>query len=89
MEEYNNILELSPEALEEIAGGKDQKVTATKAGIDIHSGPGKNFNVIATTTSGAMANYTGEMRYIEGEAWVHVRWNGKSGWILAKYVKIV
>lgn len=89
MEENNNILELNPEELEQATGGKNQKVVAKKAGYKVYSGPGKTYAVVATTTNQAIANYTGEMKYVEGEAWIHVKWDGKSGWILAKHVKIV
>ena len=89
MEENKNMQELNLEALEGVSGGKNQKVMATKAGVNIHSGPGKEFAVIAKTTKNAIANYTGELKYVEGEAWIHVKWDAKSGWIMAKYVKVV
>ena len=89
MENNENIMELSAEELEKIAGGKNQKVQAIKAGVNIHELPGEKQRVIAKTTSGAIANYTGEMVYVEGKPWIKVKWDGKSGWILAKYVRIV
>jgi hypothetical protein len=82
-------MELSAEELEKIAGGKNQKVQAVKAGVDIHELPGEKQRVISKTTSGAIANYTGELVYVEGKPWIKVKWSGKSGWILAKYVKIL
>ena len=45
--------------------------------------------VIAKTTANAIADYTGELVYVEGKPWIRVKWAGKSGWILAKYVAIV
>ncbi len=89
MENNENIMELSAEELEKIAGGKNQKVQAVKAGAHIHELPGEKQRVISKTTSGAIANYTGELVYVEGKPWIKVKWNGKSGWILAKYVKIL
>lgn len=89
MDNNENILELNAEELEKIAGGKNQKVQAVKAGVNIHELPGEKQRVIAQTTSGAIANYTGELVYVEGKPWIKVKWSGKSGWILAKYVKII
>lgn len=89
MDNKEIINELSAEELEKIAGGKDQKVQAVKAGVNIHELPGENQRVIAKTTSGTIANYTGELVYVEGKPWIKVKWSGKSGWILAKYVKIL
>lgn len=87
MEENNGIIELSDQELEAASGGKHTKVMATKAGVNIRSGPGKNFAVIARTTEKAVATYTGEMVFVEGRKWIRVAWNGKSGWICADYVK--
>ena len=89
MDNNENILELNAEELEKIAGGKNQKVQAVKAGVDIHELPGEKQRVVSQTTSGAIANYTGELVYVEGKPWIRVKWNGKSGWILAKYVKVI
>lgn len=89
MEENKNMQELNLEALEGVSGGKNQKVIATKAGVKIHAEAGSDAPVISKTTEGAIANYTGDMKYVKGEPWVKVKWNGKSGWILAKYVKVV
>ena len=88
--DYNDeIMELSAEDLEKIAGGKKQKVRAIKAGIDIHELPGDKQRVIAKTTANAIADYTGELVYVEGKPWIRVKWAGKSGWILAKDVAIL
>ena len=88
--DYNEeIMELSAEDLEKIAGGKNQKVRAIKAGVNIHELPGEKQRVIAKTTANAIADYTGELVYVEGKPWIKVKWNGKSGWILAKYVRVV
>ncbi len=89
MDNNENILELNAEELEKISGGKNQKVQAVKAGVNIHELPGEKQKVIAKTTSGAIANYTGELVYVEGKPWIKVKWNGKSGWILAKYVRVI
>ena len=89
MDNNENIMELSAEDLEKIAGGKNQKVQAIKAGVNIHDLPGEKQHVIAKTTSGAIANYTGELVYVEGKPWIKVKWDGKTGWILAKYVRVV
>lgn len=90
MEENKGIFELNPEDLEQVTGGKNQKVIAKKGGKKIHSGPGETFAVVAKTTAGAIAYYTGEMKYVKGEAWIHVKWNdNKSGWILAKDVELI
>ena len=82
MENNENIMELSAEELEKIAGGKNQKVQAVKAGVNIHELPGEKQRVIAKTTTGAIANYTGELVYVDGKPWIKVKWSGKSGWIL-------
>ena len=87
--EENNFVELSQQELEEVFGGKNQTVRAGKVGAPIHSGPGSEFAVIAKTTKDAIATYTGEMKFVKGESWIHIAWNGKAGWILAKYVKTV
>ena len=89
MDNNDNILELSAEELEQISGGKNQKVRAAKPGVNIHELPGVNQRVVAQTTANAIANYTGDLVYVEGKPWIKVKWGGKSGWILAKYVKIV
>ena len=89
MDNKDNIMELSAEDLEKIAGGKKQKVRAIRAGIDIHELPGEKQRVIAKTTANAIADYTGELVYVEGKPWIRVKWAGKSGWILAKYVAIL
>jgi hypothetical protein len=89
MENNENMFELSAEELEKIAGGKNQKVRAVKAGVKIHELPGEKQRVIAKTTANAIANYTGELVYVEGKPWIKVKWDGKSGWILAKYVRVV
>ena len=89
MDNKENIMELSAEDLEKIAGGKKQKVRAIKAGVNIHELPGEKQRVIAKTTANAIADYTGELVYVEGKPWIRVKWAGKSGWILAKYVAIL
>ena len=89
MENNENMFELSAEELEKIAGGKNQKVRAVKAGANIHELPGEKQRVIAKTTANAIANYTGDLVYVEGKPWIKVKWDGKSGWILAKYVRVV
>ena len=90
MEENKNMQELDIEQLEGVTGGKkNQKVMATKPDVRIHSEPGTDKPVVSKTTQGAIANYTGDLVYVKGEPWVKVKWNGKTGWILAKYVKIV
>ena len=89
MENNENMFELSAEELEKITGGKNQKVRAVKAGVNIHELPGEKQRVIAKTTANAIANYTGDLVYVEGKPWIKVKWDGKSGWILAKYVRVV
>ena len=89
MENNENMFELSAEELEKIAGGKNQKVRAVKAGVNIHELPGEKQRVIAKTTANAIANYTDDLVYVEGKPWIKVKWDGKSGWILAKYVRVV
>ena len=89
MDNKEIINELSAEDLEKIAGGKNQKVQAVKAGVNIHELPGEKQRVIAKTTANAIANYTGDLVYVEGKPWIKVKWDGKSGWILAKYVRVV
>ena len=87
MDNKEIINELSAEDLEKIAGGKNQKVQAVKPGANIHELPGEKQRVISQTTSGAIANYTGEMVFVKGDPWIKVSWGGKTGWILAKYVQ--
>ena len=89
MENNENMFELSAEELEKIAGGKNQKVRAAKARVNLHELPGEKQRVIAKTTANAIANYTGDLVYVEGKPWIKVKWDGKSGWILAKYVRVV
>ena len=89
MNNNEEIRELSTEDLEKISGGKKQKVRAVKAGVDIHELPGAKQRVIAKTTANAIADYTGELVYVDGQPWIRVKWSGKSGWILAKYVAIL
>ena len=89
MDNKEELFELSAEELEKITGGKNQKVRAIKAGVNIHKEPGEGKEIVSQTTAGAMANYTGDLVYVKGEPWIKVKWNGKSGWIKAKYVKIV
>ena len=37
----------------------------------------------------SVATYTKEARTVEGKTWIHVKWSGKNGWIIADYVKIL
>ena len=89
MNNNEELFELSAEDLEKIAGGKKQKVRAARPGVSIHELPGEKQRVIAQTTTNAIADYTGELVYVEGKPWIKVKWGGKSGWIMAKYVHIL
>ena len=89
MDNNDNILEMSAEDLEKMSGGKTQLVRAAKSGVNIHELPGVNQRVVAQTSANSIANYTGDLVYVEGKPWIKVKWGGKSGWILAKYVQIM
>ena len=89
MDNHEEIFELSAEDMEKITGGKKQLVRAAKSGVNIHSLPGENEPVIAQTSANSIANYVGEMVFVKGNPWIKVSWNGKSGWILAKYVQVM
>ena len=89
MDNNEKIFEMSAEDLEKITGGKTKEVQAIKSGVNIHDFPGEKQRVIGKTVAGAIAKYAGEMVYIEGKPWVKIRYNGTSGWILAKYVRII
>ncbi len=82
-----NIFELNEEQLGEVTGGKEQKVMATQGGVNVRSGPGTSFGVVAKTQKGSIATYTGEARVVEGKLWICVKWSGKMGWICEDYVK--
>ena len=95
MEENMNVFELSTDEMEQVSGGKDAvsvkkgaKVIAKKAGAKVLTGPGKDFAEVAQTTAGAIATYTGELKFVDGEPWIRVTWNSKSGWIKASNVKL-
>ena len=86
--DQNDIFELSVDELEGVTGGKGTTVVAKKDGVNIRSGPGTHYAVVAKTTKGSKATYANETVFVDGKAWIRVTWGlNKSGWICSDYVK--
>ena len=82
------VLELNEEELNEVSGGKKRVMATSNA--NVRTGPGKEFAAIGKAIEGKTAVYTGETKSDKkGNAWYKVKVGGKTGWISAKYSKIV
>ena len=83
-----DFLELNYEELEEISGGKKRVMATSNA--HVRTGPGKEYSAIGTAKEGKTAIYTGDTKVdSKGRAWYKVKVGGQTGWICAKYSKIV
>ncbi len=81
-------LELNDEELNEVSGGK-KRVMATENAY-VRTGPGKEYAAIGKAKEGKTAIYTGETKVDnKGRAWYKVKVGGQTGWICAKYSKVV
>lgn len=80
-----DMMELTEEMLEEIAGGK--KIIATGS-VKIHSGPGLDFAVIGYLRKGDSLTYDGaSQKDNRGVRWYRVKYQGSFGWVSSRYSK--
>ena len=85
--EYNeqDMMELTDEMLEEVAGGK--KIVATGT-VKIRRGPGLDFGVIGYLSKGDSLTYDGASeKDSRGVKWYRVKYNGGYGWVSSRYSK--
>ena len=85
-----NMVELNPEELEEVSGGKGagQKIKAT-GNVHVRKGPGLDYAEMGVINKGSTVEFLGEVKYDNRKVgWYKVRYKGKTGWISSKYSKI-
>lgn len=90
-EKNENMVELNPEELEEISGGKSagQKIKATGS-VNIRKGPGLDYAEMGAIGAGETLPFLGEVKIDNrGVAWYKVSFKKKTGWVSSKYSKII
>ncbi len=63
-------------------------VLVTGNSVNIRSGAGTNYGVITSVKKNTKLTYLGE-KTVSGKKWYNVKVNGKSGWIISTYSKLV
>ncbi len=82
-----NIVELEDAELEEVAGGKDI-LKVRKGEVNIRSGPGKEYGVVAIMLRGdELLNLYEKKKDKHGKTWMKVRAVDQNGWIRSDLVK--
>ena len=78
----DNMIPLSPEEMEEVSGGAT--VTVRIRNVDVRSGPGTGYPVIATVSSGVTVNTLGHIsrENEDGSIWYLIN-KPANGWINA------
>ena len=80
-----NLMELSEDALEAVAGGK--KIIATGS-VKVRTGPGLNYGVLGYLEKGDYLVYDGRFEKDDrGVRWYRVRYKGEHGWVSSRYSK--
>ena len=78
-----DMMELTDEMLEEVAGGK--QIVATGS-VKIRRGPGLDFGVIGYLSKGDRLTYDGASEKDDrGVRWYRVKYNGGYGWVSSRY----
>ena len=79
------LMELTDEELEAIAGGK--KIVAT-ASVKVRKGPGLEFGVLGYLEKGDTLTYDGASeKDNRGVRWYRVKYRGSFGWVSSRYSK--
>lgn len=63
-------------------------VLVTDNNVNVRSGAGTNYGVVTSVKKGKELTYLGE-KTVNGKKWYNVEVNGKSGWIISTYSKLV
>ena len=87
-----NSVELNPEELENIAGGKSNGsgFVKTTGNVNIRKGPGLDYGTMGTVPEDVYLSYLGSTQKDDrGVKWYKVNYNGKVGWISSRYSKLV
>ena len=83
----NDSIELEDAELEAVAGGKDI-LKVRKGEVNVRSGPGKEYPVIAIMSRGdELLNLYEKKKDSEGKTWVKVRAVDQNGWVRSDMIK--
>jgi len=89
IEKNENMIELNPEELEEVSGGKGKSnFLKTTGQVNVRKGPGLDYTSIGTLAKGTIVSYLGSTKKDDrGVAWYKINYNGIAAWISSKYSK--
>ena len=83
-----NLVELTDEELEEVAGGKQKSVYVKVKEANIRSGPGTEYSIVWGMGKGDELVYLGEKKKDKkGKTWIKVIAVATTGWIRADLVR--
>jgi len=91
-EKNENIVELDAQDLEEVSGGKNKggKFVKTTGNVNVRKGPGLDYGIITSLSSGTTVSYLGSTKKDDrGVAWYKINCNGSVGWISSRYSKFI
>ena len=89
IEKNENMVELNPEEMEEVAGGKGKSnFIKTTGQVNVRKGPGLDYGTYGTLAKGTIVSYLGATKKDNrGVAWYKINFNGTAAWISSKYSK--
>lgn len=84
---HENIVELEDAELEQVSGGKDI-LKVRRGEVNIRSGPGKEYPIIAIMIRGdELLNLYEKKKDTHGKTWMKVRAVDQNGWVRADLIK--
>lgn len=84
------VISIAAAASASAAGANDTALVLATAGVNVRSGPGTEYSILGTLASGDAAEHLGDISVdSSGSAWYSLRFQGSTGWVSAKYSKIV